>query len=177
MEILNNYLYKLSTENEKFSLNKNQLIQKFKDFNYETDDEMSLDLDILLEMKYNNFTEELKTEERKKRTQQEKFRDNLLEKYKKCIVSGSDCKIELEAAHIIPVCEEGLYEINNGLLLKSNLHKTFDDYLWSINPNTFCIEIKKCEEVGEISKYENKKLNLPHSLKESLENHYQKFIG
>jgi len=28
------------------------------------------------------------------------------------------------------------FDINNCLLLSSNLHKTFDKYYWSINPNT-----------------------------------------
>nr|QDY52312.1 hypothetical protein 6_24 [Mimiviridae sp. ChoanoV1] len=174
MELLNKHLNKLSTENEFFSINKNKLLTQYEKFKYNSDYEMSLDLDILLKLKYKNFTEEIKTEERKKRTQQEKFRDDILNKYKSCIVSDSNCISELEAAHIIPVSENGLYETSNGLLLKSNLHKTFDAFLWSINPKTFCIEIKN-NDVGEICIYVNKKLDLDKSLIPSLEYHYQKF--
>ena len=176
MNLLDKHLNQLSTENEIFSLDKNNLLKQYKNFDYSDDDEMLLDLDILLKMKYKNYIEKVNIEERKKRTQQEKFRDDLLEKYGKCIISMSDCKIELEAAHIIPVKDEGEYNLNNGLLLKSNLHKTFDDYLWSINPNTFSIEIKN-EDVGEIKKYNGKKLNLDKSLKPSLEYHYQNYCS
>ena len=174
MDLLNQHLHKLSTENEIFSLNKNNLLNQHKKFQYVDEEEMSLDLDILLKLKYTNFTEEIQTEERKKRTKQEKFRDDLLKLYGCCVVSGSDCKIELEAAHIIPVSENGIYENSNGIILKSNLHKTFDDYLWSINPDTFCIEIKDCE-VGEIAKYVNKKLDVDFSIKPNLKKHYYKF--
>ena len=46
-----------------------------------------------------------------------------------------------EAVNIIPLsnCED--FNIDNGLLLNSILHKLFDKNYWSINPDTLCVEI------------------------------------
>ena len=43
---------------------------------------------------------------------------------------------QLEACHIVPFSEGSPMCIENGLLLTRNLHSTFDDYTWSINPFT-----------------------------------------
>lgn len=72
------------------------------------------------------------------------FRKELLKKFNnKCVVSEINCVDELEAAHLVPFCEDNKLDINNGLILTRNLHATFDKYHWSINPNTLLIEIKE----------------------------------
>ena len=68
------------------------------------------------------------------------YRNAIIKRYNRCIVSNMDNEI-CEASHIIPFAESKSFDINNGLLLNSILHKLFDKYYWSINPKTLCIEI------------------------------------
>ena len=58
--------------------------------------------------------------------------------------------------------EGGDYTESNGLLLTRNLHKLYDDYLWSINPDTLCIEAisNNGEIIGSVIDYLGKKVNL-----------------
>jgi putative restriction endonuclease len=111
------------------------------------------------------------------RTEQSEFRNNLLKKYNKCVVTSDNCKEQLEACHIIPFSEGGDYNINNGLILTRNLHSTFDKYLWTINPNTLIIETKD-GNIGDICKYKNNKININinQELYKNLLYHYNKFI-
>ena len=121
------------------------------------------------------------------RGKQENFKNNLFKKYGCCVISGTKSKLELQAAHIIPYCEDkkNIYNFSpsNGLLLKSNLHATFDGLQWSINPDTFCIEVKNksIDDLGEINDYKNNEVQqldkTDTKLKKNLENHYHKFIN
>ena len=157
-------------------------------FDYEDDEELTIDLEFLTEtvlddyeLIYNQNNPKYSKESREK---QGDFRKSLIKKYTCCIISGTRSEYEIEAAHIIPYCE-GKYNfyLNNGLLLKSNLHKTFDKFLWSINPDTFCIEVKNISSdiLGEINDYKNKKVQqldeTDIKLKKNLTNHYNKFIN
>ena len=114
----------------------------------------------------------------KQRLSQKEFRAQLLQKYNSsCIITGEDCEIELTACHIVPVKDNESYDVDNGLLLRSNLHNTFDKYLWSINPETLTIESKPHVKVGNISQYVGQKVKLVMTpdLKSNLEKHYQLF--
>lgn len=65
------------------------------------------------------------------RPNQQSFREKLIERYGCCIITGSD-NIVCEACHIMPfaVCSESdKYNINNGLLLRNDLHNLFDKKL------------------------------------------------
>lgn len=180
MKLLDNYLFSISNNStDLVEVDKNQIINDHKQYGYDNDTEIELDFDILLKMKYQNIKELGKTEIKKKRTKQEKFREDLIKRYNgKCVVSGSSCLREIDAAHIKPVNEDGEYVIDNGLLLKKDIHSTFDDYLWSINPETLQIECKD-ENIGEIKKYEGKKLNISTNIKlvKYLQFHYNKFVS
>ena len=157
-------------------------------FDYEDDEELMIDLEFLTEtvlndyeLIYNQNNPKYLKENREK---QSDFRKLLIKKYTCCIISGTRSEYEIEAAHIIPYCEDKYnFYLNNGLLLKSNLHKTFDKFLWSINPNTFCIEVKNISSdiLGEINDYKNKKVEqldkTDIKLKKNLTNHYNKFIN
>ena len=117
-------------------------------------------------------------EKRKKRMGQQEFRDELFKMYSNtCVISGNICDVELEAAHIVPYAESGSYDLSNGLLLTSNFHKTFDKYLWSINPNSLLVEVAPNKNVGKISKWVGKKVNLKITPKlfANLSSHYSKF--
>ena len=80
------------------------------------------------------------TIEQKIRPQQKKFRENIVDRDEKCIISNS-IDTECQACHIVSVEDGGSYDVNNGLLLNACLHITFDKYLWSINPETLEIDI------------------------------------
>ena len=71
------------------------------------------------------------------------------------------------------ISDHGSYDINNGLLLTSTLHKTFDKYYWSI------IETKNNINIGSIKNYVGNKVNLElnDNLIKSLEYHYKQFIS
>lgn len=116
--------------------------------------------------------------EQRKRLNQTEFRKNILEKFNyECIITGETCIDELTAAHIVPISENENYDIDNGLLLVENIHKTYDKFKWSINPDTLCVEIKQNVNVGSIKQYENKKIDLQlnYNIKQNLSYHYNKF--
>jgi putative restriction endonuclease len=47
--------------------------------------------------------------------------------HRRCAVSGERTLPALEAAHIMPYAKKGPHRINNGLLLRADLHRLFDD--------------------------------------------------
>jgi len=152
---IENYLL----QNKEKIINYN-IYDNYKIFNYDNKELFTLHLDFLL----NNFYKDIKIKEiniSNKRLNQDEFRNLLLNKYKKCIITNNNCIDELEACHIIELKNGGKCNINNGFLLERNIHATFDKNIWCINPNTLLIEIKnemKC--TGTISKYKNFKVNI-----------------
>ena len=85
---------------------------------------------------------ELQTFARRVRRGQRAFRDNLLLAYgSECSITGEGPEEVLEAIHIVPHAESGINELDNGLLMRADLHHLFDDGLLSINPDTKNIEI------------------------------------
>lgn len=64
---------------------------------------------------------------------QQKFRSNLLEVYEgKCIITGTSIEEILEASHIVPYSKKGNFDIENGLLLRPDIHALFDKKLIKI---------------------------------------------
>ena len=74
----------------------------------------------------------------KKRIGQKEFRDKLINRFNRCIITGSDI---FDACHIVPYNESEDMTIDNGILLTKTYHDYFDKYIWSINPHTYHIEI------------------------------------
>lgn len=73
---------------------------------------------------------------------QGKFRANLLRAYgQRCCISGHGPEEVLEAVHILPHSATGLNELDNGLLLRSDLHHLFDQRLLEIDPEGLVVEI------------------------------------
>ena len=61
---------------------------------------------------------------------QQPFRDLLLREYqKRCAITGETCIATLEAAHIVPYLGVETNRIENGLLLRSDIHTLFDLHL------------------------------------------------
>lgn len=78
------------------------------------------------------------------RRYQSAFRQALLSKRPNCCaITGTSELSVLEAAHIIPYAERfaDRDKPENGLLLRSDIHKLFDAHLISINPETKAIEV------------------------------------
>jgi putative restriction endonuclease len=65
------------------------------------------------------------------------FRARLFEAYgKRCALTGESTLPALDAAHIIPFAEDhGTHEVTNGLLLRADFHRLFDNGLVTIEPN------------------------------------------
>lgn len=85
------------------------------------------------------------TDEKVKRKDQNSFREELIERYDECVITGMIEEV-CEACHIIPFCkcdEKDKYDVNNGLLLRSDLHKLFDKELLKINPYTLQMTISE----------------------------------
>ncbi|MDO9271230.1 MAG: HNH endonuclease [Methylobacter sp.] len=69
------------------------------------------------------------------------FRARLLEAYdSRCAITGSNAVAVLEAAHILPYKGEHTHRIDNGLLLRSDIHTLFDlGYIWLKPEYVICI--------------------------------------
>ena len=122
------------------------------------------------------------TEIKDKRDKQTLFRNDLVNKYKRCIISNYN-ELTCQACHIIPYCDSDdsmQYNLDNGILLNSELHILFDKYLWSINSDQivkFSDIILNNIEFERFHQYHNKKLNILNTnTLNNLEKHYNIFI-
>jgi putative restriction endonuclease len=69
------------------------------------------------------------------RLRQGAFRVMVTDAYnRRCAVSGEKALPVLEAAHIRPVAEGGLHRLDNGLLLRSDVHTLFDRGYITVTP-------------------------------------------
>ena len=79
----------------------------------------------------------------KSRLGQGAFRILVTDAYKRnCAISGEKALPVLQAAHIKPYSEQGPNSINNGLLLRSDLHILFDRGYITVTPE-YKIEVSK----------------------------------
>ena len=64
------------------------------------------------------------------------FRILITDTYRRrCAVTGEKALPTLEAAHIKPVSEGGIHRVDNGLLLRSDLHRLFDRGYVTVTPD------------------------------------------
>ena len=69
------------------------------------------------------------------------FRQALMIAYNyKCAVTGCDVRDTLQAAHIVPVSNSGQHHLQNGLLLRADIHNLFDRGLLTID-NQFKVHL------------------------------------
>lgn len=163
MNALENYL-----DNINGSIINNEL--NYKDFNFDDEEEFNLVLNYLINNCYDIKIKSFRND----RIEQDKFRQKLLNKYEKCVVSNDKCLPQLEAAHIIPFNNENNFDIYNGLLLTRNLHVTFDQNYWSIDQNGKIFIMR--ENSGDIEKYDGKILDLSKKTLEYLEERNKNFL-
>lgn len=71
----------------------------------------------------------------KPRLGQSSFRVMVTDAYeRRCAITGESTLVALEAAHIIPYSGEGGHDVRNGLLLRADFHRLYDDGLVSVTP-------------------------------------------
>lgn len=123
-------------------------------------------LEVLSDTKFDEEDLEFTFQKIKKRLGQSKFRKELLEAYDNtCAVTGSRVLEILEAAHIEPYDGAHTSVVNNGILLRSDIHDLFDLYkdekrLIGISSD-FKIEVHPSLKDSEYWKYDGKGINLP----------------
>jgi len=111
------------------------------------------------------------------RRYQSAFRQALLStRPNRCAITGTSEPSVLEAAHIIPYAERfaDRDKPENGLLLRSDIHKLFDAHLISINPETKAIEVSERIIAPDYQSLRGKTLTDEVSLK-SLGFHFENF--
>ena len=109
---------------------------------------------------------------RKVRIGQGAFRLSIIDAYtKRCAITGEKTLPVLEAAHIRPFAEAGPNYISNGLLLRSDMHKLFDDGYITVTPeHKIEVSSRIREEFSngrEYYQYHGKPLAVTPSLKEN----------
>lgn len=72
-----------------------------------------------------------------------RFRKAVLAEDKKCVISGEVTPEVLDAAHLRPVKEGGEELVENGLILRTDIHRLYDRGLFLINPKDGTIVIGK----------------------------------
>ncbi|EJT06181.1 HNH endonuclease [Rhizobium sp. CCGE 510] len=111
------------------------------------------------------------------RRYQTAFRQALLNKRSNCCaITGTSELSVLEAAHIIPYSERfaDRDKLENGLLLRSDIHKLFDAHLISINPKTKEVEVSDRVESSDYLSLRGKAVADEVSPK-SLDFHFETF--
>lgn len=61
--------------------------------------------------------------------------------YRHCAVTGNKVLPTLQAAHILPVAERGQHRIDNGLLLRADVHIMFDQGFLGVHPETKALQV------------------------------------
>lgn len=75
---------------------------------------------------------------------QPKFRKNILKAYgERCCISRHGPPAVLEAAHIVPHARSGINVLDNGLLMRSDLHALFDQNLLKVHPTELAVVLHK----------------------------------
>jgi hypothetical protein len=140
----------------------------------------------LLDIEQDNIGKHRKEAPRKRvlrsialRRGQRVFRDRLLKVFcSRCVVTGTTDKDTLEAAHIQSYGSGGGDQLENGLLLRSDVHVLFDLHLISIHPKTltvFCHQsIRQSATYGSLHgmKVRLEFLSLLEARKKALTEHY-----
>lgn len=97
---------------------------------------------------------------------QQKFRHDLLKAYNyTCAISDSKIQPLLETAHILPYKGKETNHIQNGIILRADLHTLFDLHLISIDPFTANVYFhESLLKDSEYKRFNGRKLNLPEEL-------------
>ncbi len=93
---------------------------------------------------------------------QPRFRQALMDAYqRRCSISDWPVEETLEAAHITPYKGRETNDIQNGLLLRSDLHTLFDQGLISVDPEKLTVQIHPRLRRGPYAVFDGKPLRMP----------------
>ena len=96
------------------------------------------------------------------RSGQPKFRKQLLEAYQqRCCITGCNAVYALEAAHISAYSGPRSNAVENGLLLRADIHTLFDLNLLGICPSTKKVELSPFLQQTDYSSIEGIQVRLP----------------
>jgi len=99
-----------------------------------------------------------------RRRGQAAFRSALLHAYDgRCAMTGCDVTDALEAAHIHPYIGQASNVVNNGLLLRADVHTLFDLYLVAINPDSLRIAVAPALRQSTYGELDGSAIKLPVS--------------
>lgn len=101
-----------------------------------------------------------------RRRGQANFRKKLLRAYKRCAITGCDAVEALEAAHIAPYRGDHTDHVQNGLLLRADIHSLFDLGLLSIDPRTMSVVVALHLRNTTYGQLAGSPLSLPINLRE-----------
>ena len=108
-----------------------------------------------------------------------KFRGNILGLDEGCVITGEKTDEALEAAHIVPVEEGGKDSLDNGIVLRADIHRLYDRRLFHIDPKSgkptrLCASLSpRYKKLLEESKLPKKTLNrVKRALEEAREDSY-----
>ena len=97
-----------------------------------------------------------------------------------CVISGH-AQARCEVAHIKPFakCEndQERYTIHNALLMDAGLHKLFDTYRFSINPDTCKVVVRPAQEDLGIEQYHGQIVKVSDEAKEFITLHYSVYTS
>lgn len=103
---------------------------------------------------------DIETIERKKRIDGPAFKDSLIKIYDKCVITDESFSGVLEGCHIQSYVKEESNHIQNGLLLRSDIHKLFDDGYIIIDEN-YIVRVSSLLNSDYYNSFNGKKINLP----------------
>jgi hypothetical protein len=96
---------------------------------------------------------------------QPEFRRLLLGLYnERCAMSGCDAAAALEAAHILPIAEDGDHGACNGLLLRADLHTLFDLHYIGVNPKSWRISVSPLLGSTQYAAFDEGEVFIPMSV-------------
>jgi hypothetical protein len=97
-----------------------------------------------------------------RRRGQPEFRQKLINAYQgRCALTGCDVVETLEAAHILPYRGAHTNHVQNGLLLRADIHTLFDLNLMTIDPETFVVVLVPMLKGTTYGKMDGKLITLP----------------
>jgi hypothetical protein len=100
----------------------------------------------------------------KARQGQPEFRSQLLKAYSgRCAFSGCGVTEVLEAAHLVAHTGRKSNTVNNGLILRADIHSLFDQGLIDIDEDNWTVKVSTCLMHSEYGKLHGKAVLLPGS--------------
>lgn len=97
-----------------------------------------------------------------RREQQGRFRSALIDAYGgSCAITGVNVIEALQAAHIYPYRGKKTQVVNNGILLRADLHLLYDENLLSIEPDTLSVQISSRLKNTTYAQYSKRTLRIP----------------